>query len=479
MNHLEHQARFGHSLRRAPFVPWMDWFLYSPFFPLLTAFLAFLSCSYSLELLVYGVYCLFFVYMSLFGRDFLPAIPLIVCCYIAPSGANNPGINEASVFWGKTGLVIMGYFLVIVAAVVVRLVTDGEMGGKAFLRHRRALLPGMLALGASYFLAGAGSGHYFDHGINNWLFALLQFAAVFLPYYFISGAVKWEQAPKNYLAWVGICTGAALIAETVFLYRNGNILLDGNILRANIFLGWGHYNNIGAFLTMMIPLAFQLACGKRGWVWLAGGVLLLFGVVLTWSRASMLTAGVIFLLCCLLLIYRTRNRWLAAGLTLVICGGLIWLLKEKGRELVQALGESFVDGTNIFGRENIYQAGLAQFRKYPIFGGTFFPLDYEVFVWADVEKFTAFAPPRWHNTVVQLLATGGVVSLAAYGFHRWQTIQVIWKKPTTENLCIALSVAALLIASLMDCHFFNVGPTLFYSMALAFAENAPTSEEIE
>ena len=71
------------------------------------------------------------------------------------------------------------------------------------------------------------------------------------------------------------------------------------------------------------------------------------------------------------------------------------------------------------------------------------------------------------------------MSLAAYGFHRWQTIQVIWKKPTTENLCIALSVAALLIASLMDCHFFNVGPTLFYSMALAFAENAPTSEEIE
>ena len=29
----------------------------------------------------------------------------------------------------------------------------------------------------------------------------------------------------------------------------------------------------------------------------------------------------------------------------------------------------------------------------------------------------------------------------------------------------------LLVCSLLDCHFFNLGPVLLYSMGLAFAEN--------
>ena len=36
---------------------------------------------------------------------------------------------------------------------------------------------------------------------------------------------------------------------------------------------------------------------------------------------------------------------------------------------------------------------------------------------------------------------------------------------------VGLSVAVLLATSMFDCHLFNVGPTLFYSMALAFGEN--------
>ena len=34
----------------------------------------------------------------------------------------------------------------------------------------------------------------------------------------------------------------------------------------------------------------------------------------------------------------------------------------------------------------------------------------------------------------------------------------------------------LLLCSLLDCHFFNIGPTLFYSMALAFGEHCPRTK---
>ena len=38
------------------------------------------------------------------------------------------------------------------------------------------------------------------------------------------------------------------------------------------------------------------------------------------------------------------------------------------------------------------------------------------------------------------------------------------------NVVIGISILSLLLMSLLDCHFFNIGPTLFYSMALAVME---------
>ena len=48
------------------------------------------------------------------------------------------------------------------------------------------------------------------------------------------------------------------------------------------------------------------------------------------------------------------------------------------------------------------------------------------------------------------------------------------KNPTAGKAFISISLLALLGTSLLDSHFFNVGPVLFYSMALAFAEKADT-----
>jgi len=41
-----------------------------------------------------------------------------------------------------------------------------------------------------------------------------------------------------------------------------------------------------------------------------------------------------------------------------------------------------------------------------------------------------------------------------------------------------LSILALLLTSLLDCHFFNIGPTMFYSILLAFAESINTNNKI-
>ena len=117
-----------------------------------------------------------------------------------------------------------------------------------------------------------------------------------------------------------------------------------------------------------------------------------------------------------------------------------------------------------------FAAGWKQFLKNPVFGGTFYPNEYRLYTWATSESFVSFFPPRWHNTIVQMLASCGIVGIAAYCFHRIQTLRLFLHRFSGKKMFAMVSMLTLLATSMVDCHFFNVGPVLFYSMMLAFVE---------
>ena len=79
-------------------------------------------------------------------------------------------------------------------------------------------------------------------------------------------------------------------------------------------------------------------------------------------------------------------------------------------------------------------------------------------------------PPRWHNTVIQLLASTGIVGLLAFGYHRYQTLRLALRRRSHLQVLISASALVLILGSLLDCHMFNVGPGLFYSVILAWQE---------
>ena len=465
-------------LRSFSFVRISDAFFTSPAYFLLIGVLAVISNVFSAELPVYTCFVLIGIYISLFGRDYLPIIPLVTLCYIAPSDINNPGSSSGSIFYPENGgILILILAAAFVVSIIFRLAVDPELGQKAFFRAKRALLPGILLLGAAYLLAGAGSGHYFDHGYSNLLFATLQFFAIFLTYYFFTGAVKWSEVPEDYLAKSGLCIGFVLLAEIGNIYLTQPIIIDGEIQRSAIFTGWGNYNNIGSMLAMMIPFAFHLVCiKKRSWVYNLCGAAFLSGVILSCSRGSILFAVVIYLVSCLVVMFKSRNRrasLITNLITLFIALLVLALFRER---LSQLFNDMLARGLYSSQRIEGYLAGIQQFQNYPLFGGSFYPVDADLYEWSSVEAFTTFFPPRWHNTMIQLAASCGIFGLAAYVLHRLQTIGMIIKKPTAANLYTAISLAALLGTSLIDCHFFNIGPTLFYAVALAFAEkNSPQS----
>ena len=147
------------------------------------------------------------------------------------------------------------------------------------------------------------------------------------------------------------------------------------------------------------------------------------------------------------------------------------------RQIYQLFQKLLEKGLDPSSRDVIYEEGVKQFLKFPVFGGTFYPTDFKPWEWSTLEAFTSFFPPRWHNTLVQLGASCGTVGLLAYGYHRYQTVKLFVKRRSRETIYIAISIAALLGMSLLDCHIFNVGPTLFYSMLLAFAEKCAVGIE--
>lgn len=461
---------FALPLREHPTINQINRFLAMPHYIVTVMLLTAASNLLGLELIVYTLVALTAVYICLLGNDLLPMMPLFVCCYLAPSAGNNPGRNEASVFSGSSGIYLACLAGAIVLALIVRLIRDRAR----FFAAKPKLLGGMLILTGAYLLSGIGSAAFPAALGKNLLFALLQGAAIILPYWLFSGGVDWKNVRRDYFAWVGFGTGCLLVLQIIGIYCTGTIVIDGVIQRRNIYTGWGMYNNIGGLLAMMIPYAFCLATKyRRGWIGTVAGSAFLICLLLTCSRSSILGGVISYGICVFLMLHYARNRrHNTLALITVIAISLLTVLLFRG-QLLRLFSDLLNRGLDPSTRDDIYREGLALFAQKPIFGNSFYSPGYQPWDWSTLDSFSGIFPPRWHNTVVQLLASCGIVGLGAYLFHRLQTARLFLNRMTKENTFIGCSLLVLVGCSLFDCHFFNIGPVLFYSMALSFAENRP------
>lgn len=456
-------------------------FLRTPWYILTVAVMTAVSSLFELDLLLYIGFLGLGIYLSIMGEDYLPVVPLVLLGYVSPSRENNPGRYPDSIFYPQNG----GIFLIILAvifigSIVFRLATDRELGGKKFITSKRKLTGSMVLLGVAYLLSGIGLEQYMDLMKRNLIFAVLQFAAVFVMYFFFTGAVRWDRVPKGYLAWSGLAAGYVVLVQLLENYLSGRIFVGSSIDRELIATGWGMHNNIGCMMAMMMPFGFYLASkSKRGWVFNLLGTGLLLGSILSCSRTSMLMAGLAYLVCAVLLLKDKESRrgnWWIYLLVVVSLLAVVAIFRSK----IWSVFELFISELgNVSQRDNLIYYGIRQFLDEPIFGGSFYPQGkYVPWDWSNLESFSSFFPPRWHNTLVQLLASCGAVGITSYAIHRIKTVRLFWEHRSHENTYIGICLAVLLLASLLDCHFFNVGPVLFYSTALAFVEKMPREQGI-
>lgn len=446
----------------------IDQFLASPAYIIAVMALAAISGIFGAEAFVYTLYTAVVVYACFWGEDLLCLSPLFICCYIAPSRANNPGRNEASVFApGHGGIYMACLAALIVISLIYRVIRDR----KRFCR-KYTLLPGMLLLMAAYLLSGIGSNGYTAIAGKNLLFALAQSASVLIPYLLFCGGINWEKARKDYFPWIGFCVGSVLLLQLLWVYLTGDVVQGGVIERTQIYTGWGMYNNVGGLMTMTIPFAFYLATRyRKGWIGIIVGSVYMAGILLTCSRSSILSSCAIYIVSMVLTLHYNGNRKDNTIAVIAVVGALSAVVLVFNRQFLVLFSDLLSKGLDPYGRDMIYARGLDQFKAFPVFGATFYPSDFRPWEWSTNPAFTGFFPPRWHNTIIQLMACCGGVGLLAYLFHRVQTLRLFLKQRSKEKNFIACSLLVLLLCSLFDCHFFNIGPVLLYSTALAFAEN--------
>ena len=476
---------------RLPFAQRINKVLDSCWFLFAIAALTLLSNIFALEFPLYVLCCVLMLYLGIFGTDFRLVISLLINCYIAPSVENNPGRNPESIFSLENG----GAWLVALAAICLvalflRCTVDREIGFVKLKRHPR-LLWGFLALGAAFFISGMGMQGYGELAQRNLLLAFMQTVAFFVPYLLVGIGVRWDRMEAGYLAMIGLLAGFTVGFEILNIYCTGNVVvvdaLRGVLIRReHIYTGWGHYNNMAVLIAMAIPFAFYfMYIGKRVILNSILAALLCVFAVLSCSRAGILGAGGIYLFCAIAVLFKTKNRrakiMISAGLGVAFAALIVVFFLAQ-----EVFASAFANGLKSDARMELYEAGISVFQEHPILGATFYSLNVYVqnlgenvtWIWSDVEAFTNFFPGRWHNTVVQMLASCGIVGLVAYLFHRYQSVLLFWRDPHAEKTFIGLSLCVILALSLLDCHLFNLGPTLFYSAALAYAEHKRPSPEI-
>lgn len=435
-------------------------FLNGYWYPIFIAFFVLIGHIYS-----YETYSILFIVVTVCAgfilcKDLKFFISPLLCFYFIFSKKSLT--NET--FYSTSSLI---FYVLIILAILISM-------GIHFIIYRKelkiknfsssSLFKGFIFLAILFMLNGISNIQ--NYNTSNFVFGLLIVISFVLPFFLFSINLEIDKNTRNYLLYVLLLTSLVIMIELLNLYLNGNIIHDGIIHKPSIDLGWGVSNNIGAILTMLMPVYFYCAGHTRHTItlyWM--GVVTYVFVLLSLSRTSILFATPIFICCILFLcIYKHKRRRQAMLYTFILIAGIITtyiLLKET---IDKAFDEIIRVGLDDSGRFEYYKDGMEKFFNHPLFGAGFGNSH------GTNDRFVISAPEYFHNTIVQILASCGVIGFSAYVYHRWQTVKLFWNTRNPYSFFTAMSILALLLTSLLDIHLFNIFPTIIYSTMLCIFE---------
>ena len=323
---------------------------------------------------------------------------------------------------------------------------------------------GFSLLCLSFLLNGCLNFDEYDFG--NIIFALALIASFGIVFLLFSINLKNDDNLRRYLLFVLYLISLLITLQLFLSFSNQIRFSNGEIVKESVLLGWGMWNNIGGMLSFLLPVHFYFASvvKKYGFVFYLSGMVSYIAIALTLSRSSLLVSTAIIVISALISCFwgdnKKNNRIITVLVALAGCVGIAVLWDKIG----EILGDYLRRGLDDNGRFEIYKKGFNNFLRNPVFGGGFCSAR------AQEHQFVIFLPDRYHNTFVQLLGTCGLTGFIAYCFHRYQTIKLALNKKSLSTVFFILCITSLLLTSMLDNHFFNIYPGMFYSLILVVLE---------
>ena len=433
---------------------------HSPWYLGLVAVLIAWSEIFGHEAAVYPILIALMGVGLLVSEDSRPALPIVLFGYVSVGHDHNPIKAPESLFYQKWFQIELFIVLGIgVALLLLRAVLSILKGA----RLHPKMLGGMLFLSLAYLLGGLG-----NFSSKSFLFGFVQCVSLLFFYLFFLLTMDWEKVERDYLPFAFLVLGLIVALQIADMYTHEGVFTEEGVNRNFLFTGWGVYNNVACIMAMCIPAPCYFAATKKdGWKFTVLMVIFFFCTLLTQSRGGMLFGSIVYLVSILYVLLSVRGRarqghlavLIALLLLFFVCGVLL-------REKIDALFASIIKvGMSSSGRVRIYKACWETFLQNPWFGVGFYDTPGVSF-----DEFLHFMSPRAHNTILQLLATGGLTCFLTYCYHRIQTMILLFRKRSHEKAFVTLSILALLLTSLLDCNFFNFGPAIIYGILLASAE---------
>ncbi|MDE6398292.1 MAG: O-antigen ligase family protein [Clostridiales bacterium] len=436
--------------RKSAFVRRLTDFFYSPWYITAVGVAVLLCYSFRLDALGYAIIAVAAVFSCLFCDDATPLLPLLVATPFVESMA-----------WRENGRVHRTVDIVAMAVCGAIVLVALLYHLIAYGAYKRIFRRGRLGIACIALAAGWALSGFFCPGYRFGFFAaVLQQIAFFSVIYFVlRGAVRWNKNSLTYLALSFTVMGLVMsctLAETYLTYKP---FIDSHYMdKIMLVTGWGMSNMIGPAILQTVPLTFYLAykAEKHGWLFYLAAVLQCICTVFTYCRASALVGAVVFVACAAIVCVKATCRkqmWLCTAVVALLIGAaLLW---NETKEILDFYLQSGMDNR---GRYPIWRLGMELFAEHPIFGVGF-----------NRVKVTDHSY-LFHNTIVQLMAASGAVGTLAYGYYRAQTVRLYTRRITAERLFLGITLAAIVLMSLLDNSIFRISIQVYMLPVLVFSE---------
>ncbi len=440
-------------------------FLNSEEYPPLVALGVFIGYVAEIEVFSVLLFVLITAYGIVISKDLKCVLPALMLVPYSFNLAHTPGIPTYSDYYMQGWVVAI--FATALAALAVGTVLHYLLwgGAKRTFLERNCLSPYIFVLAAGLLLNGVGAEGYNAH---DFLTGLTLVAFWILLYMAFRGGLNSRKSTVEYYCVVCQWVAILLICQLILIYLTRDVIRNGEINGDRIRFGWGIHNNIGGTLALLIPPVFYLGIRrKHSWWSLLLAVVMVAAVYLTTSRSSLLGAVLAFLVCLIAACFVGKNKMLyrTFAVALTTCG--VFFLFLFGEKLYDVIVNGFFDSFSDSGRFGIWEKAMQNFLDYPFLGAGF-----------HASPWTSWAGRKYgycHNTIVQILSAGGILLFGGYVAVRIKTLWITLNRITIERAILGISIAVLLLMSLLDNHMFNIYPTFFYSVSLALIELNYTS----